>query len=229
MNKSKSLAAAFAAILFTATLANAQVTINKDSPASANTSYTGDAAITFSVEVEEIAKLTVADKKLVNANLARASTASGNLAADELKLAGTIDVETNLARWDVTVSSVNGGKLKKNGGTTFLKASSGTAVADVTLKIAACYGSGPSTTPCAYSGNPNVTTAGSGVISGNANAAISLGTALGKGTTFFADTDTDASNKGHVGIYAIIPSTFSSLAGDGKYEESLSVTLISKY
>jgi hypothetical protein len=229
MNNSKSLATAFAAILLTAALANAQVTVNKDTPSSTNISYSGDAAITFSVTVEEIAKLTVDNKNLLNANLARASTATGNLAADELKLAGVIDVETNLARWDVTVSSANGGKLKKQNGTTFLKASSGTAVADATLKIAACYAPGPSTTTCTYTGNPNVTTAGSGVISGNANTAISLGTALGKGTTFFADGDTDTSNKGHFGIYAIIPNTYSSLAGDGTYEESLSVTFISKY
>ncbi len=246
MNKIKSLAAGAAAVLLTATLASAQPVDNTDW-----TNYTGDTEILFSVTVEPLVKLEVHQAATLVPVTETASTHSGILTSGgtngvvtDLKPVGTVDVLTNLASWNVTVKSLNNGKLINEADGSVLKRVRTGTVTDAVIRANVCYGTGPSAAATATlnGGSAGTTCTRAANITNIAQAALidatglvssgSLGTILGKTGGYFDQTDlaTGATGQnGHFAIFAFIDASYAELAGDGTYEEKLEFTLVSGF
>jgi len=216
MNLIKSASAAAAGVLFATTLASAQ-TVEVDATN----------GITFSVTITQLANITVIDNALSDADLTMAS--NGTVAASDLALAGTIEVETNLAAWNVFLTAENGGKLLNNSAEALKTTvgSVGNSFPDVVLRVNACFE--PTEASIATCTVNNIDASTSVVIGATPiTAPISLADALGK-TGGYRPSDTDANNKANFAIYAVIPATIEELIGNGEYTESISVSLQSTY
>jgi hypothetical protein len=120
---------AVSAIALSSTLAMAQVNVK-----SGDAEYNGPAFIKLSVDIEQEAKIELADFNVSGADLTPGTT--GTPAA-----VGAVSVQTNMSGWNVVVSAVNSGKLKgalSGGNLRFQKTATTTAEARVQLTIAKC-------------------------------------------------------------------------------------------
>jgi len=152
MKTIKTIKAVSAAILFTATLASAQVS----APASATVKAADDVtAINFSITVEPEAAITVNGGNVTKdtpsfVKTGMTLTGAGTTPATSPVSVGNIAVTTNLSSWDVWVKSDNGGKLLNTSG---VELACGTPTTTAKLYLYACLQSGP--TACAGTGTIN--------------------------------------------------------------------------
>lgn len=255
------VATAAAAVLLTATLASAQiptrvVTVNSASPEG----WVGpDDQITFTVSVEQTAEIGITDLGLSSEDASNNALATvpvgGTFTNAYMALAGVIDVNTNLAGWDVYITAVNGGKLLSTADSwlpaagTYLQVIKGGPATPAVVRVNACHGPGKynavdipesslgagDAVPVNVCNKPALT---AGVVipaAGIANgASVSLAGVLGVGangswaTQGFGPTAT-TNGKAHFAVYAGIDADYSQLAGNGDYAEQLEATLVSWY
>jgi len=132
---------------------------------------------------------------------------SATTPAQDPQRIGTILIQTNMPRFDVTVKSPNAGLMKNDQGTN-LKAVSGTTSADVKIQLYTCLGdaSATETTPCTTPPTAATTTS-TGKVAALTAAGVSIATAHGK-TTGFVQSDlklTSVNATKNTGTAAIAP------------------------